>query len=193
MAKQLVMASANAYKISEARVLLPGYEIIPYRELLGDVEIAETADTFEGNAQLKAEYVAKRTGRATISDDSGFCLVALGGFPGVRSHEFVDECGGSDEAFAELNRRLGDRDRSAYFVNVIALARPGLPTEFFRAEADGCFIYPPCGDEGFLYDYVFVPAGMELTYAECGQAMKDKISHRARGFRALAEFLKNAK
>ena len=187
------MASANAHKISEARVLLADYEIIPYQELLGDAQIAETADTFEGNARLKAEYVASRTGLATISDDSGFCLTALGGFPGVRSHEFTDECGGRDKAFAELNRRLGDKDRSAYFVNVIALARPGLPTEFFRAEAEGRFVYPPRGAEGFLYDYVFAPDGMELTYAELGQEVKDKISHRARGFRALAEFLKNAK
>jgi len=192
MGRKLVMASANESKIAEARALLPGYEIIPYREILGDVEIPETEETFEGNARLKAEYVSSRLGEMAISDDSGFCLAALGGFPGVRSHEFGDECGGYAAAQTELARRLGDKDPAAYFVNVIALARPNLPTKFFKGLVEGRFVYPPRGNDGFAFDNVFVPEGMEKTFAELGRAVKDKISHRARGFRALAEFLKNA-
>jgi len=192
MARRLVLATRNRGKIEEFQRLLEGH---PEIELVGlehypDMpEVDETEDSFEGNALLKARAVARFTGCAALADDSGLCVDALNGAPGIYSARYAGSHGDDRANNAKLLEELSavpDGQRTAHFVCVAAFADP-LGTEFFeRAHFEGEIVHEPIGDNGFGYDPLFRPMGEVRTSAQLSAAEKDSMSHRGKAMRAIA-------
>jgi XTP/dITP diphosphohydrolase len=187
----LVIASHNPGKIEEIAALLAPFAVaVVSAGSLGIPEPDETGDTFEANAALKARAAAEISGLPALADDSGLVVPALGGAPGIYSARWAGAAKDFRAAMERVNRELGDRDRRAAFVAVLALAWPDardVHVELFRGEVQGNLVWPPRGDRGFGYDPMFVPAGGTLTFGEMDPAEKHKISHRARAFAKLVE------
>lgn len=184
-----MVATNNQGKLRELQKLL-GSEV--ELQSLGEHSIQElpeeTGSTYEENARIKAEFVARQTGLPSVADDSGLEVDALPGELGVRSARFVQ--GTDAERIAELLRRLqGNEQRSARFVAVIAYAEPNAPTHFFRGEIQGRITESPRGSEGFGYDPVFTPNGFEQTFAEMSAEQKNSMSHRANAALKLRAWL----
>ena len=183
---RLVVASHNAGKVVEIEALLAPYRVITVgAAALGLPEPEETGASFEENAELKARAAAEASGQLALADDSGLVVPALGGAPGIYSARWAGPGKDFRAAMARVERELGDTDRRAYFVAVLALASPGGETALFRGEAHGCLVFPPRGDRGFGYDPIFVPDGYDMTYGEMDPDLKHRISHRARAFEKL--------
>jgi XTP/dITP diphosphohydrolase len=201
---RLLVATRNPGKVREIRDILAGH---PQFEVVGldDLGIAETPeeddlevfDTFEENALAKARWFAAKAGELTLADDSGICVDALGGAPGVRSRRFAgeEEARGlkQDEANNRLLlKRLADvrpERRTAHYVAAVALARPDGREEVFVGRCDGVVIDPPRGSGGFGYDPLFLLPDEGLTMAELPPARKNEVSHRGRGVRAAVAAL----
>ena len=154
---------------------------------LGIPEPEETGDTFEANAALKASAAVAESGLPALADDSGLVVPALGGSPGIYSARWAGPARDFRIAMERVQRELGDGDRGARFVAVLALAWPDGHSELFRGEVPGTLTWPPRGDRGFGYDPMFIPLGGTLTFGEMDPAEKHKISHRARAFAKLVE------
>jgi len=160
-------------------------------------ERLELADTFEANARAKAEYFARRTGLATVADDSGLEVFALGGLPGVRSKRWAASAGAGvelDQANnAELLRRLlgapAARRRARYRCVLAYLTSPGAVPEIFEGECTGTILDGPQGEGGFGYDPLFRSDDLGRSFGEAGETEKDAVSHRGRAFRALLDRL----
>ena len=183
---RLVIASHNPGKIVEITALLApfGIEVLG-AAALGLAEPEETGDTFEANAALKAHAAAQATGLPALADDSGLVVPALGGAPGIYSARWAGAAKDFSVAMARVNRDLGDKDRSASFVSVLALAWPTGEEALFRGEVAGTLTWPPRGDNGFGYDPMFIPEGYAQTFGELPQQVKYAIDHRARAFAKL--------
>ena len=185
---RLVLASHNPGKIREIEDLLRpfGIEIVS-AAALGLAEPPEDAPDFVGNARIKALAAARASNLPALSDDSGFCVAALGGAPGVLSARWAGPNKDFGPAMAEVNRQLGDAaDRRAWFVAALCLAWPDGHTETFVGRVDGTVVWPPRGPKGFGYDPIFQPAGQgQKTFGEIEPAEKHAISHRARAFAQL--------
>ena len=182
----LVIASHNPGKVEEITALLAPFRVETVSAAaLGLPEPEEIGDSFEANAGLKARAAARASDLAALADDSGLVVPALGGAPGIYSARWAGPSKDFGVAMARLQRELGDRDRSALFVAVLALASPDGGEALFRAEVQGRLIWPPRGERGFGYDPMFVPAGGALTFGEMDPAEKHRISHRARAFAKL--------
>ncbi|MFT6571375.1 MAG: XTP/dITP diphosphohydrolase [Sphingomonas echinoides] len=191
-AGKLVIASHNAGKVREINALLAPYgiEAISAAEL--DLpEPEETGTTFVANAELKALQAADLSGLPALADDSGLCVDALGGDPGVYTANWAETPNGRDWTLAmtkveqALAAKCPDASRDAHFVCVLALAWPDGHVQWFEGRADGTLTWPPRGAVGFGYDPVFVPTGSDITYAEMDPAQKHAISHRAAAFAQL--------
>ena len=184
---RLVIASHNQGKVAEIAALFAPYrvETIGAAEL-GLAEPAETGASFEENAALKARAAADAAGLPALADDSGLVVPALGEAPGIYSARWAGPGKDFRVAMARVHRELGDRDRSAFFVAVLALAAPRRETLLFRGEVHGSLVWPPRGGHGFGYDPMFVPAGYDRTFGEMEPAEKHTLSHRARAFAKLA-------
>jgi XTP/dITP diphosphohydrolase len=185
---RLVIASHNPGKVEEIAALLAPFavETIP-AGALGIPEPEETGDSFEANAALKARAVAEASGQPALADDSGLVVPALGGAPGIYSARWAGPAKDFQVAMERVHRELGDKDRSARFVAVLALALRGDREELFRGEVEGSLTWPPRGDRGFGYDPIFIPQGATLTFGEIDPVEKHRISHRARAFAKLVE------
>ncbi|MBO0737740.1 MAG: RdgB/HAM1 family non-canonical purine NTP pyrophosphatase [Alphaproteobacteria bacterium] len=187
-AERLVIASHNPGKVEEIAALLAPFGIESVSAAaLGLLEPEESGATFEANATLKATAAAEASGLPALADDSGLVVPALAGAPGIYSARWAGRTKDFRIAMAQVHCRLGDKDRSAAFVAVLALARRGENTELFRGEIRGRLVWPPRGDRGFGYDPMFVPAGGTLTFGELDPAEKHRVSHRARAFAKLVE------
>jgi XTP/dITP diphosphohydrolase len=185
---RLVIASHNEGKVAEISALLAPFAIEAVSAAsLGIAEPEETGDSFEANAALKARAAAEATGLPALADDSGLVVPALGGAPGIYSSRWAGAAKDFRMAMERVHRGLGDRDRSARFVAVLALGWPDGRMELFRGEVAGMLVWPPRGERGFGYDPVFVPEGGVETFGEMEPAKKHKISHRARAFAALVQ------
>src|SRR5271163_606151 len=185
---RLVIASHNPGKIEEIAALLAPFAVETVAAgSLGIPEPEETGDSFEANAALKARAAAEASGLPTFADDSGLVVPALGGAPGIYSARWAGPAKDFRLAMERVHRELGDKDRSARFVSVLALAWPQGDTELFRGEVEGTLTWPPRGDRGFGYDPMFIPRGGTLTFGEMDPIEKHRISHRARAFAKLAE------
>jgi len=185
---RLVLASHNPGKLAELTDLLRplGVAVIS-AGALGLAEPPEDAPDFAGNARIKALAAARASGLPALADDSGFCVAALGGAPGIHSSRRAGPAKDFAAAMAQVNREIGDAaDRRAWFVAALCLAWPDGHTETFVGRVDGAAIWPPRGDKGFGYDPMFVPAGARRTFGELDPADKHMVSHRARAF---AQFL----
>jgi XTP/dITP diphosphohydrolase len=190
---RLVLATANEHKLAElTRILEAGrveVELAGLAEFPGAPDVAETGATFADNALLKAEAIAEFTGLPAVADDSGLCVDALNGMPGVLSARWA---GGHGDDGANLRLVLAqlsdvpDERRGAQFVCAAALVLPSGKEHVSEGTVHGRLIREPRGTNGFGYDPIFVPDGSELTTAEMDPAAKDAISHRGRALRALA-------
>ena len=189
--EKLIVASNNKNKLREFSAILGSrYEIVSMRDAGVDTDIEESGTTFEANALIKAEYVAKVTGCAAIADDSGLEVDALGGAPGVYSARY---CGrhGDDEANNDLllkNLRNVPAPRTGRYVAAIALVRPGKEAIVRRGTCDGEILFERRGMGGFGYDPLFVCETGE-TFAEVSAETKNAISHRRRGIEAVVRAL----
>ena len=194
-ADALVLATRNEGKLRElARILnneVTGLDAFP-----GAPDVPETGATFEANALLKARAIAAYTGRPAVADDSGLCVDALNGMPGVLSARWAGQHG-DDKANLELvlaqvadvpDARLGARFVCAAAL-VVPAANPHRGEWVTTGEVVGRLIRQPRGSGGFGYDPIFQPDGFEQTTAEMTPEAKDAISHRGRAFRALAPFI----
>ena len=189
--EKLIVASNNKNKLKEFGAILGSrYEIVSMRDAGVDTDIEENGTTFEANALIKAEYVAKVTGCAAIADDSGLEVDALGGAPGVYSARY---CGrhGDDEANNDLlleNLKNVPAPRMGRYVAAIALVRPGKEAIVRRGTCDGEILFERRGQGGFGYDPLFQCETGE-TFAEVSMETKNAISHRKRGIVAVLEAL----
>jgi XTP/dITP diphosphohydrolase len=193
MIEKLLIASHNQGKVREIAALLAPFHIVTVGAAeLGLPEPEETGDTFEANAALKAEAGATASGLVALSDDSGLVVPALGGDPGIYSARWAGPQRDFGFAMERVQAALGDKDRAAHFVAVLALAWPDGRTEMFRGEVHGRLTWPPRGHKGFGYDPMFIPDGCGATFGEMDPEEKYRISHRARAFEKLvaAPFLK---
>jgi len=185
---RLVIASHNQGKVDEISALLEPFAIAAISAASLDIpEPEETGDSFEANAALKARAAAEASGLPALADDSGLVVPALGGAPGIYSSRWAGRAKDFRSAMERVHRELGNKDRSARFVAVLALAWPDGGAELFRGEAAGTLVWPPRGERGFGYDPIFVPDGGIETFGEMEPAAKHKISHRARAFAKLVD------
>ena len=194
--KRLVLASANPGKLREMRALLAplGGEVISQAEL-GIAETEEPHDTFLENALAKARHASRASGLPALADDSGLCVDALGGAPGVHSAYFAGREGGREERDARNNAKLLaslSEARKAHYRCVMALVRSAEDPEPLIAEGswDGEIACAPRGANGFGYDPLFLVAGRGLTAAELPEEEKNRISHRARAAARLLAALR---
>lgn len=187
---QLVFASNNKNKIAEIQAMLPdNIQILSLTDIGCLEDIPETADTIEGNAILKAQYVTQNYGYDCFADDSGLEVDALGGAPGVYSARYAGEQKNDGDNIDKLLMELdGILNRKANFKTVIALNYKG-EQHLFTGIADGTIIREKRGSFGFGYDPVFVPVGLQNTFAEISQSEKAQISHRGKATRQLINFL----
>jgi XTP/dITP diphosphohydrolase len=182
--QKLVLASHNKGKLREIEALLRplGIAVISAGDL-GLPEPVEDAPDFAGNARIKALAAATISGLPALSDDSGFCVAALDGAPGVLSARWAGPNKDFAAAMATVQERIGDNpDRRAWFIAALCLAWPDGHTETFLGRIDGTAVWPPRGDKGFGYDPMFVPAGDFQTFGEMEADAKHAVSHRARAF-----------
>jgi XTP/dITP diphosphohydrolase len=199
-ADSVVLATRNAAKLRElARILGSSVALAGLEEFAGVPGVPETGATFEANALLKARAVARYTGLPAVADDSGLCVDALGGMPGVLSARWA---GAHGDDLANLQLVLAqvadvpDSRLGARFVCAAALVLPPdgpagqAPREWVvTGQLAGRLTRIPRGSGGFGYDPIFLPDGSELTTAELTPEAKDAISHRGRAFRALSPFI----
>lgn len=189
--KSLVVASHNAGKVREIRELLApfGIETISAGDL-GLPEPEETGATFEANAELKALAAATASGRPALADDSGLCVAALNGAPGVLSARWAGPQKDFDFAMEKIRLGLleeGTLDTGAWFICGLALAWPDGHVEYFEGRVDGELVWPPRGLKGFGYDPMFVANGQTRTFGEMEPDEKTPLTHRAAAFRQLVD------
>jgi XTP/dITP diphosphohydrolase len=186
---QLVVASHNAGKVREIKALLGPHGIQPLSAgALGLPEPEETGLTFAANAELKAHASANGSGHAALADDSGLCVDALDGAPGIYSARWA----GPTKDFRIAMNRIRDELRhkglstsAARFVCALCIALPSGESQVFEGEVHGHLTFPPRGDHGFGYDPIFIADAMEETFAEIDPAKKHAMSHRAKAFEKL--------
>lgn len=183
----LTLSSGNAHKADEIRSML-GLPLRTLRDVPGAPEIEETGDTFEANARLKARGLADFLDGWALADDSGLAVDALDGAPGVFSARYAG-VHGDDTA---NNRKLlagleAAPDRGAAFVCVLALCGPGGEEWIVRGECRGRIARAAAGEGGFGYDPLFVPDGYERSFAQLGETVKNRLSHRAVALHRLLE------
>lgn len=189
---RIAFATNNAHKLEEVKALLAcDFEIISLKALGCTDEIAETADSLEGNALIKARYIYQKYGCDCFADDTGLEVEALHGEPGVFSARYA---GTANDAKANMHKLLanlqGITPRNAAFRTVIALILNG-DEYLFEGKIEGQIALEPSGMGGFGYDPVFVPNGYTLSFANLGMDEKNKISHRALAVKKLVRFLNN--
>lgn len=188
---RLVLASHNRGKLAEIQHLLQPFPLtVVSAAALGLPEPSEDAPDFVGNARIKALAAARAVGHVALADDSGFCVAALGGAPGVHSARWAGAGKDFSAAMGRVHTELGTQpDRRAWFVAALCLGWPDGHTETFVGRVDGTAVWPPRGERGFGYDPIFVPIGATQTFGEMSPAEKDSQSHRARAFAQLAATL----
>lgn len=189
--KELIFATNNKHKLSEVRPMLEGKVLIHSLSEIGlDGDIPETADTLEGNALQKAQWVYERTGRDCFADDTGLEVDALGGAPGVYSARYAGEGCSFDDNMDKLLAALdGEENRRARFRTVICLLENGQP-HYFEGRVEGRILTEKHGTEGFGYDPIFQPDDSGVPFAEMDMESKNRISHRGRAMVKLIDYLK---
>ena len=192
--KRLLLATRNKGKIEEFHRILeeiaPGeIDLVGLDQFPDTHDVEETGKTFEENALLKASQICEVTGLPAIADDSGLCVDALGGDPGIFSARWAGKHG-DDEAnlqkvLAQVKHVKGS-DRSAYFICVAAIVLPDGTSHCEEGRFYGTLLDHPVGENGFGYDPIFQPQGLLISSAQMRAAEKDAISHRGKALRAIA-------
>ena len=188
---RLVVASHNAGKVREISDLIRPWKLEAVSA--GELQLPEpeeTETTFVGNALLKARAAARGSGLPALADDSGLCVEALGGDPGVYSARWAGPDKDFVKAMADVHARMrasGNPSTAAWFICVLALAWPDGDEVAFEGRVDGNIVWPPRGARGFGYDPLFVPTGYTQTFGEMDPDQKHAMSHRARAFTQFGE------
>lgn len=190
--KQVIVATGNAGKLREfGRIFAPfGLEVAAQKEVCPGLSVEENGATFAENAFLKADAVHRQTGKAAVADDSGLCVDALGGRPGVYSARYAGEETSYPEKIQRLLAELDgvpDGKRTARFVAHICYIDADGQRIDFEESCEGKIGYAPAGENGFGFDPIFLVG--EKTFSELDDAEKDKISHRGKALRKLAAYL----
>ena len=188
--QKILFVTNNQHKLQEARQILSGkFDVLSLKDIGFEGEIPETQPTIEGNAIQKVQFIYDRYKTDCFADDTGLVVPALGGEPGVYSARYAGENATFEDNMNLLLEKMKDiKDRKAYFITVIALIKDGkLYT--FEGRVDGVITTAPRGEKGFGYDPMFLPEGFDKTFAEMTAEEKNRISHRGRAVRKLAEFL----
>ena len=187
--KKIVFATNNEHKLKEIREILGDrFEIVSLKDIGCDVDIPETANTFEGNALQKAQFVYEHYKVPCFSDDTGLEIEALNGEPGVYSARYAGEEKNSEKNMQKVLEKLqGVTNRQAQFRTVIAYV-DGKNNYFFEGIVRGTILDHKRGDKGFGYDPIFVPEGRTETFAELDMAVKNSMSHRGRAMEKFIAF-----
>ncbi len=185
---KLVAATSNAHKLREMRSILPEWEILSAAEAGFCRDVEETGSTFMENALLKARAVCKELHLPALADDSGLCVDALGGAPGVFSARYS----GGDAAANRKKLLLaleGEKSRAAHFCCAIALVFPDGREIAAEGRTEGRILEKETGEGGFGYDSLFFSDELGMSFAEAGEAQKNAVSHRGRALEALKQQL----
>lgn len=190
---EIIFATGNRHKLEEAQQILGDkYTLKTPADFGITEEIPETADTIEGNALQKVQYIWDKVHMPCFADDTGLFVDALDGAPGVRSARYAGEDKKAEDNVKKLLQEMeGRSDRSARFRCIVALMMDGNP-KLFEGKVEGVITTSPSGNGGFGYDPVFAPEkyGKERTFSELTAQEKNEISHRGEAMRLLAEYLK---
>ena len=192
--KRLLLATRNKGKIEEFHRILeeiaPGeFELVGLDQFPDTSDVEETGKTFEENALLKARQMCEETGLPAIADDSGLCVDALGGDPGIFSARWAGSHGDDEANLRKVLEEMKDvtgNQRSAYFICVAALVLPDGSSHCEEGRFYGTLLNHPVGENGFGYDPIFQPEGLLISSAEMAASDKDAISHRGKALRAIA-------
>jgi XTP/dITP diphosphohydrolase len=187
MLSSLVIATHNKGKLREIQELLAPHRLhITSAGELGLPEPPETGMTFIENAEIKSKAAALASGTPSLSDDSGLCIEALGGAPGVYSADWAGPGKNFSIAIERVEKELKARGAiapfAAYFICVLSLCYPDGTTVNFEGRVDGTLVFPPRGAQGFGYDPIFIPNGYTQTFGEMIPSEKHAMSHRAKAF-----------
>ena len=187
---KLVFATNNLNKLSELQDLLPAnIELLGLKDIGCNQELPETQNTLEGNAMQKAEFVFEHFGYNCFTDDTGLEVEALNNEPGVYSARYAGkDCNPNDNMQKVLQKLVDSNDRNAKFRTVIALIIDGKKS-LFEGECEGEITKERKGEKGFGYDSIFLPKGVDTTFAQMTKKQKGAISHRGRATKKLVEFL----
>ena len=193
---EIIIATSNSGKVKELRELLDNIPVSLVglnKFIVEDVE--ETGATFQENADLKATLYAKQTSGWTIADDSGLEVFALNGAPGVWSARYSGIGSSDQENYEKLLTELaqtGDKQRLARFVCTVSISNPRGEIQFrSQGFCNGSISHGPKGSNGFGYDPVFIPEGFYKTFGELDEAVKHKLSHRAKALKKIIEYLRD--
>ncbi len=187
--KILILASGNKAKMKEIKELLPEFKIVGYKELGEDFEIEETGKTFYENALIKAKTIAEKYGLPTLSDDSGLCVKALGGAPGVYSARYAGTGNDEDNNRLLLKNLEGVKDRAAKFVCCTVFYLPDGKIFTETGETEGEILEKEEGENGFGYDPVFYSYDLKKSFGNaCGEE-KNAVSHRGRAMNKIAAII----
>ena len=194
MSHKLVLATRNQGKITEFRRILealaPGeIELVGVDQFPDLVDVDETGSTFEENSLLKARYTCLATGLPAIADDSGLCVDALNGDPGIYSARWAGEHGNEQanlEKVLDQLRDVPDEKRTAHFMCVASLVLPDGREQVAEGRFEGHILHAPVGENGFGYDPIFQPLGLSISSAQMSAEEKDLVSHRGKSLRSIA-------
>ena len=194
MSHKLVLATRNQGKITEFRRILeelaPGQiELIGVDQFPHLVDVDETGSTFEENSLLKARYTSEATGLPAIADDSGLCVDALNGDPGIYSARWAGVHGDDRANVEKVLQQLADvpdEKRTAHFMCVASLVMPDDRHQVAEGRFEGHILHAPVGENGFGYDPIFQPLGLSISSAQMSAQEKDAMSHRGKSLRAIA-------
>ncbi|MFN7710458.1 MAG: RdgB/HAM1 family non-canonical purine NTP pyrophosphatase [Holosporales bacterium] len=187
---ELLLASSNQGKLGEIRqMLMPlGISLVD-QSSLNIIDAEETGSTFHDNALIKAHHGAKLSGLPTLADDSGLCIDALNGAPGIFTSMFMKEHGGQAGVFAHLEQALQGQSKDAHCMTVLALVTPTGEEHLFEGRMDLTLTFPARGTHGFGYDPIMVPDGETRTLGEMTREEKQALSHRGRALRQFLDFM----
>ena len=203
---KLVLATRNLGKVKELTAMLrteprhKNVQLLSLQDFPDAPEVVEDGDTYQANASKKAKIIADFTGLRSLADDAGLEVEALQGAPGVHSKRWAGDDVTDDVRVQKLLEAIeGVTERGARFVAAIAIAEPGRTkdntlsqserVQVVMGQCEGNIIYEPQGDSGFGYDPIFVPVGYDKTFAELGEEIKNRISHRSKALRLALELL----
>lgn len=192
---KILIATTNQGKIEEIRNLVKGLPAVflSLSEVPDIPEVVEDGTTFEENALKKARTMAQSTGMVTLADDSGLCVDALNGRPGVHSARYAGEDASDEDKYRRILAEMQDvpdSQRSARFECALALVAPDGEERLFRGVCKGLITRAPRGSSGFGYDPIFYFEDAGCTFAEMDRESKNQVSHRGRALRQFAEFLR---
>jgi len=188
---ELVFATNNKHKLQEIRAAVGDqFQILSLKDIDCNEDIAETADTLEGNASIKSRYIFEKYGKNCFADDTGLEIDALNGEPGVYSARYSGPGHDHQKNMDKALRKLKDEtNRKAQFRTVISLIIDGKET-FFEGIVKGNILTEKHGEKGFGYDPIFKPEGYDISFAEMDLDEKNKISHRGKAVQKLISYLK---